>query len=677
MGMFVSLKTKIILLIISIMIITAAVTLYFTNKDISTAMLEQQNTLSKNVLYLINLNIKGSYDSLVFNKLKSITRYKHILKTRTNFVLNMIEQQNQYIKNKEISYVNAKQSIMDWIAHSGDDKLGQLFITDTNLSIVTHPDASRIGDNIGMFRDMKSKTITEIINGSQPGTKPMITVFSWIGKNGNLSKNLVCFRKYKKWNWIIGSLINIDDIETEAQQGQTEIIEILKETFADIKIAETGFAFLFDHSGKTLAITDETLAEIFVNSKNTLTGTPLIKDMMAATEDANGHLFYQSPIFKDQQMIAYVDHFKPLNWYVGVTVPVSEIKAPAKKIITRQTTVIGIVLICGILVTAGLVTRISRPLDMLSDHVKAFSSIDFIHDEQPEHDAAIKALPEKYNDEVGRLAESFIFMKTQLKENIRQLIDTTAVKERIEGELNTAKEIQLGIIPKTFPPFPDHKQIDIYAALNPAKEVGGDLYDYYFIDENKLCFTIGDVSDKGVPAALMMVITKTLIKTSASKKISPARIMMEVNKAISSDNPRTMFVTLVIGILDLDTGLITYSNGGHNPPVLIGNNGEARYIKQISGPVVGVMDDMQYKDLSLKLEPGEAFFMYTDGVTEARNMDQNFYSDQRLLERIMEIGPAESESTIHAILSDIKDFVGKAPQYDDIAMLNIKYKGNT
>jgi len=268
-------------------------------------------------------------------------------------------------------------------------------------------------------------------------------------------------------------------------------------------------------------------------------------------------------------------------------------------------------------------------------------------------------------------------MKTQLKENIRQLIDTTAVKERIEGELNTAKEIQLGILPKTFPPFPDHKQIDIYAALNPAKEVGGDLYDYYFIDENKLCFTIGDVSDKGVPAALMMVITKTLIKTSASKKISPARIMMEVNKAISSDNPRTMFVTLVIGILDLDTGLITYSNGGHNPPVLIGNNGEARYIKQISGPVVGVMDDMQYKDLSLKLEPGEAFFMYTDGVTEARNMDQNFYSDQRLLERIMEIGPAESESTIHAILSDIKDFVGKAPQYDDIAMLNIKYKGNT
>jgi len=285
-----------------------------------------------------------------------------------------------------------------------------------------------------------------------------------------------------------------------------------------------------------------------------------------------------------------------------------------------------------------------------------------------------EVLPQKYHDEVGRLADSFVYMKTQLTDNIKKLVETTAINERIEGELNIAKEIQLGILPKIFPPFPDNDQIDIFASLTPAKEVGGDLYDYYFIDEDKLCFTIGDVSGKGVPAALMMVITKTLIKTTALKNIGPADIMMEVNEAISSDNPKSMFVTMIIGILDLKTGILTYSNGGHNPPILIDKTGSAQYLEEISGPVVGVMEDMVYEPLEVELKPGDAFFMYTDGINEAMDSKEQFYTDERLIDEVVKMKAAGPQTIISGLLEDLKVFVGKAPQYDDMAMLMVKYR---
>jgi sigma-B regulation protein RsbU (phosphoserine phosphatase) len=331
----------------------------------------------------------------------------------------------------------------------------------------------------------------------------------------------------------------------------------------------------------------------------------------------------------------------------------------------KQSALIAVILFCSVLSAAWLVSRISRPLTFLAERVKAFSSTDLTREETEDRD--LNQLAQKYKDEVGHLASAFVFMKGQLKENIRQLLETTAKNERIQGELNIAKDIQLGLLPKIFPPFPDCKAIDIYASLEPAKEVGGDLYDFYFVEDHKLCFTIGDVSGKGVPAALMMAITKTLIKTSAFKKISPGAIMTEVNDAISSDNPQSMFVTLFVGILDLNTGVVTYANGGHNPAVHIRTSHPADYKKGISGPVVGIMDGICYKDLTVTLGPGDALFLYTDGVTEAMDGQERFYSETTLLERIDSRTPASSRTLVEYIKSDLKSF----------AMLMIMYKGTS
>ncbi|MCK5099563.1 MAG: cache domain-containing protein, partial [Desulfobacteraceae bacterium] len=234
MRIFISLKSKIVFLITSIMIITTIIIIYFTNKDISKAMLDQQNMLSKNVLYLIDLNIQGGYNNLISNKLNSILRYKNILKSRTDNTVKMIEQQIQYVKKKELSSKNAKDIIKRWVNNSDFNKMGKLFIADTDLKIIAYPNTSYLGSDISNFVDMKNKSILENISSSMPETYPVINVYNWKSADDKTSKYLTCLRKYKEWNWIIGSIINIDNIEIEADQEQKKIVEILKDTFSEI-----------------------------------------------------------------------------------------------------------------------------------------------------------------------------------------------------------------------------------------------------------------------------------------------------------------------------------------------------------------------------------------------------------------------------------------------------------
>ncbi|MCK5232023.1 MAG: CHASE2 domain-containing protein [Desulfobulbaceae bacterium] len=245
--------------------------------------------------------------------------------------------------------------------------------------------------------------------------------------------------------------------------------------------------------------------------------------------------------------------------------------------------------------------------------------------------------------------------------------------QRIESELNVARDIQMGFLPKTFPPFPEHKEFDIFASLIPAREVGGDLFDFFFIDADHLCFSLGDVSDKGVPAALFMATTRTLVKTSAKYCPSPAEMMTRINDALCQDNPESMFVTLVIGVLNIRTGKIIYVNGGHNPPLLIGKDGDVSYKRDKSGPMVGAMAEIPYKEISFTLAPENAIFLYTDGVTEAMNENDEQFSDKRLLQEVTALQAQPVEKVISEIFKKVRKHAGARSQSDDITMLMIRY----
>ena len=247
----------------------------------------------------------------------------------------------------------------------------------------------------------------------------------------------------------------------------------------------------------------------------------------------------------------------------------------------------------------------------------------------------------------------------------------------MEDELNVAKEIQMSMLPLTFPAFPNRDEIDIYAKLIPAREVGGDFYDFYFLDENHLCFVMGDVSGKGVPAALMMAVTKTLLKSRAGNDKSTASILTHVNNEIAKDNDAYMFITVFMAILNTNTGELVYSNAGHNPSYVISKETkEITKLGDLHGPVVGAMEDMTYKETQLFLKTNDIVLAYTDGVTESQNINEELFSDARF-EELLKTGEYVSSKTLtNLIIESVKEFEGDADQFDDITVMAIEYCQN-
>jgi len=278
-------------------------------------------------------------------------------------------------------------------------------------------------------------------------------------------------------------------------------------------------------------------------------------------------------------------------------------------------------------------------------------------------------------NEIGALAGSFNEMTRRLNESIEHLKETTAAKERIESELKIAHEIQMSMVPKIFPPFPERSEFDIFATLVPAKEVGGDLYDFFFLDDDHLCFAVGDVSGKGVPASLFMAVTKTLFRATAATSITPGEILARLNAEICRDNESCMFVTFFCAILNIRTGQVDYSNGGHNQPYYL-HGGGARAVENPGGRALGIMEQSQYASGRLVLGPGEALLLYTDGVTEAMDASETLYSDERLERFLASHGDASPRQMIGDLVGDVRQFAGAAAQSDDITVLELRYFGN-
>ncbi len=284
------------------------------------------------------------------------------------------------------------------------------------------------------------------------------------------------------------------------------------------------------------------------------------------------------------------------------------------------------------------------------------------------------ALPEvKTKDEMRTLRDSFAYMQDSIVKYIADLKETMGAKERIESELRIAADIQRGMVPSVFPPFPERNDLDIFAVLSPAKEVGGDLYDY-FIRDNKFYFTIGDVSGKGVPAAIFMAIARSAFRYIGASAESASDLMTKLNDSISQGNQSNMFITMFAGILDLATGDIQFCNAGHNPGVLISPDGKAEYVEVKNNLVVGVMDGFPFSGQSMKIERGSTLLLYTDGVTEAENSVKELYSEERLQAFCSNNSFDTGEELIGALVADIKKFTNGEDQNDDITILTIKLK---
>ncbi|SDA09341.1 sigma-B regulation protein RsbU (phosphoserine phosphatase) [Ruminococcus sp. YE71] len=250
----------------------------------------------------------------------------------------------------------------------------------------------------------------------------------------------------------------------------------------------------------------------------------------------------------------------------------------------------------------------------------------------------------------------------------------TAEKERIGTELELAKKIQASMLPNIFPPFPERTEFDIYATMTPAKEVGGDFYDFFLIDDNHLGLVMADVSGKGVPAALFMMASKILLKNYAMTGSSPSKVLEQTNAQICKNNEQEMFVTVWFGILEISTGRITAANAGHEYPIIKKTDGDFELFKDKHGFVVGGMDGMKYKDYELILEKGDVLFLYTDGVAEATNVKNELFGTDRLLTALNNSKTADPKVLLENVKSAVDEFAGEAEQFDDLTMLGIILK---
>jgi len=447
----------------------------------------------------------------------------------------------------------------------------------------------------------------------------------------------------------------------------------------NFRIGETGYAFLLDDKGHYLA--HPHYSDLDPDALGTAEGE--YKEVL--TRMASGLVNVERMTVDE---IDYYIAYAPLpitGWSLGIAVEYDEIISGAllmKSNIDNQALaakdqirsmlnsvmfrfiVLTCIIIIAVLILSVLVSgSVTKPMIKLTNSV--------IEVGKGNLDSKIDI---NTKDEIGVLADCFNKMTDDLKDYISNLSKVTAEKERIGAELNVATNIQASMLPCLFPAFPEYDEFDIYASMQPAKEVGGDFYDLFFVNKDTLAVLVADVSGKGVPAALFMVIAKTLIKNNAQNGLSPKEVFDKVNNLLCANNKEGMFVTAFMGYLDIPSGKLTCVNAGHNPPLLLKDN-QFQWVKIKRGLVLGGMEDMRYKEETLTLEKDEMIFLYTDGVTEALNPENELFSEARLMEAANKSkGCGLKEFTV-SVKTEIDAFARGAEQADDITMLAMKYKG--
>ena len=321
-------------------------------------------------------------------------------------------------------------------------------------------------------------------------------------------------------------------------------------------------------------------------------------------------------------------------------------------------------LIAAVFITYRLSKHIIDPLRKLTNEVKKTDgdNLDFTYN------------PET-GDEIETLAHSFRSLTKRMKKYITDIQVITSERERIEAELDLSARIQSSMLPSIFPPYPNRSEFDIFASMDPARQVGGDFYDFFMIDEDHLCMTIADVSGKGVPAALFMMISKMMLQNYAQMCSSVSEVLSRTNETICTNNPEEMFVTVWIGILEISTGRLTAANAGHEYPFIKQPDGPFEMYKDKHGFVLGVMEGMTYTDYEIQLQPGAKLFVYTDGLPEATDPDKNKFGMDRILDTLNSREYSSSEEVLLGMKDAVNSFVRDAEQFDDLTMLCFEYKG--
>jgi sigma-B regulation protein RsbU (phosphoserine phosphatase) len=427
------------------------------------------------------------------------------------------------------------------------------------------------------------------------------------------------------------------------------------------RIGRTGYGVIISGKGQTIAHSDES-----VRQRRQAAGEdmePEVDEIVRRMlQRESGFRAFDDRVLGKRTRLTYAP-LEMAGWSLAVVYPEDELMEEVDSLFAKQIAL----LVLGLAVLVGVVMFLSRhltqPIKALASSAGRIATGDL--------DTDLPTVSSR--DEIGALARAFHHMRDSLKNNIRDLQITTAAKERLESELAIARKIQMDMLPEGEIGGGENDAFELSAKLVPARAVGGDLY-YHLRADGRLYFLVGDVSGKGVPAALFMARTKTLFETISVREGDVGAALTEVNKSLCKENEAGMFVTVIAGVLDTSTGELVCAAGGHDPPALIpGREGKPRFVEIDGGPVLGLLEGLDFPTNRLMLAPGDTVVLYTDGVPEALNEDEDFFTGERLLEVLSRLGPSEASRISDTVMSAVKDFAGKAQQSDDITVMALRY----
>lgn len=398
-----------------------------------------------------------------------------------------------------------------------------------------------------------------------------------------------------------------------------------------------------------------------------------------------GYVYYYWPKYETglknppaMLKISYVRLFEPWGWVIGSGAYIDNIEklATTRKFEKQEQVneLIVKVLVSSVLITFGMILfsiffaeTLSKPIVKMIDGMKSVK-LDEITT------SSISSLKGSY--ELKELGNIFNSMLHSINDGIKKIRETTSIKEKFESELNIARNIQLSLLPKTFPKSSDNVEFDVYGAVKSARTVGGDMYDFFNIDDHNICFAVGDVSDKGVPSSLFMALTRTLLRSKAGKNLTAGQIVTEMNKSLCENNDASMFVTFFIGLLNLKNGKLNYCNAGHNLPFLIRKHNKVENLPVRHGIPIGAMDLEPYYDDTVTLKPDDMLLIYTDGVVRGINRRNELFGDVRLKKNLQNCLQMKPKECVETIMEAVLDFTGNVEQEDDIAVLAVSYCGH-
>lgn len=647
-----SLRSKLFLLVGFAISLAAVPIILFSRSSLLESGMQRERESFVNTVMLVEDSLSVRYLNLLTSEVESVLQTKRDLRQYATMMRDMLLLESD---------VQAEVSLDRWQKVLNAEELYLAFYDTEGGAILSGGLTDLIMED--GRQDFKGQSMRSMVTPRGSVSDGQFSMVRVPGKKGQELPVLVCFMPVKNRGTLVLAAPVADAEESRAMLEKRMVLGI-QERLDSLELSRGASISVVSSDGQVLA------------GKGTHMSLSAIPPEVLARV-RRGEALEGDTAGQEHPVLYRLAYFKAMDWYVAASIPLSAITGPAEALARHLFAVAAVLLGLSLLVMLVLTMRIIAPLRLLTLRAGEIAREDFSSERGVGFaDDIVDDLPVDRKDEVGQLAGAFAHMVKALDENIRRLVDTLAVRQRMQGELNAARDIQMGILP---PPDGAPKSLGYSAAafLEPAKEVGGDLYDFFTAPDGRQAVVIGDVSDKGVSAALFMSMTVTLVRYALAEGLSCSEAMLRINERLAENNPTSMFVTLFIGLFDPATGRLDYASGAHCPPFVVSPHADVplRMLTETSGPLVGAMQGLDYESCHAEIAPGEYCLLYTDGVSEAMNENLELFGEDRIAATLEELRGASPEEVLHGVMRAVRKHRGAAPQSDDITMLCFRRAG--